>query len=85
MDRGAWWAAVHGVTQSWTQLKRLSSSSNFFFWLVQGNQFNLKTQWKMRCSNLFCYHLKLKSIKHFKNFDIPLTFSEQRQLKKLYL
>ena len=19
MDRGAWWAAVHGVTQSWTQ------------------------------------------------------------------
>ena len=26
-DRRAWWAAVHGVTQSWTQLKRLSSSS----------------------------------------------------------
>ena len=26
MDRGAWWAAVHGVAQSWTQLKRLSSS-----------------------------------------------------------
>ena len=36
-DRGAWWAAVYGVTQSWTRLKRLSSSSsisnsyNFFF------------------------------------------------------
>ena len=27
-DRGAWWAAVSGVTQSWTQLKRLSSSSS---------------------------------------------------------
>ena len=27
-DRGAWWAAVYGVTQSWTQLKRLSSSSS---------------------------------------------------------
>ena len=26
--RGAWWAAVSGVTQSWTQLKRLSSSSS---------------------------------------------------------
>ena len=26
-DRGAWWAAVSGVTQSRTQLKRLSSSS----------------------------------------------------------
>ena len=23
-DGGAWWAAVHGVTQSWTRLKRLS-------------------------------------------------------------
>ena len=24
MDRRAWWAAVHGITQSWTQLKWLS-------------------------------------------------------------
>ena len=21
VDRGAWWAAVHGVAQNWTQLK----------------------------------------------------------------
>ena len=27
-DRGAWWAAVYGVTQSWTWLRRLSSSSS---------------------------------------------------------
>ena len=27
MDRGAWWAAVYGVAQSRTRLKRLSSSS----------------------------------------------------------
>ena len=27
-DRGAWWAAVYGVAQSQTQLKRLSSSSS---------------------------------------------------------
>ena len=27
---GAWWAAVYGVTQSQTQLKRLSSSSRLF-------------------------------------------------------
>ena len=26
-DRGAWWAAIYGVAQSWTWLKRLSSSS----------------------------------------------------------
>ena len=27
-DGGAWWAAVYGVAQSWTQLKRLNSSSS---------------------------------------------------------
>ena len=27
-DGGAWWAAVSGVAQSWTPLKRLSSSSS---------------------------------------------------------
>ena len=35
MDRGAWWTAVYGVTQSPTQLKRLSSSS------VQGYCYHL--------------------------------------------
>ena len=35
-DGGAWWAAVYGVTQSWTRLKRLSSSSSrgLFLFLV---------------------------------------------------
>ena len=28
MDRGAWWAAVYGITQSLTRLKQLSSSSS---------------------------------------------------------
>ena len=28
-DGGAWWAAVYGVAQSWTRLKRLSSSSSY--------------------------------------------------------
>ena len=23
LDRGAWWATVHGVANSWTRLKRL--------------------------------------------------------------
>ena len=37
-DGGAWWAAVYGVAQSWTQVKRLSSSrapimSLAFCWL----------------------------------------------------
>ena len=31
-DGGAWWAAVYGVTQSQTRLKRLSSSSLHYLW-----------------------------------------------------
>ena len=32
-DREAWWAAVYGVTQSWTQLKWLSSSCLYHVFL----------------------------------------------------
>ena len=35
-DRGAWWAAVYGVAQTWTQLKRLSNSSRAFYQLGCG-------------------------------------------------
>ena len=36
MDGGAWWAAVYGVAQSRTGLKRLSSSSlfHFFYFII---------------------------------------------------
>ena len=27
MNRGAWWATVHGVAKSWTRLKRLSTQA----------------------------------------------------------
>ena len=41
-DGGAWWAAVYGVAQSWTRLKRLSSSSSNlsfnFRWLESREQ-----------------------------------------------
>ena len=33
-DGGAWWAAIYGVTQSQTLLKRLSSSSSSILWGV---------------------------------------------------
>ena len=33
-DGGAWWAAVYGVAQSWTQLKRLSSSRHNFVMML---------------------------------------------------
>ena len=34
MDREAWWAAVHGVAQSWTQLKWLSSSIYYYCYAI---------------------------------------------------
>ena len=37
-DRGAWWAAVYGVTQSWTRLKWLSSSSSSRFYSEDENK-----------------------------------------------
>ena len=39
---GAWWAAIHWVAQSWTRLKRLSSSSIHIasIWYVRVNQCN---------------------------------------------
>ena len=46
-DRGAWWAAVYGVTQSRKRLKRLSSDSRcfsetlFLFWSSRCWQFDL--------------------------------------------
>ena len=30
-DGGTWWAAVYGVTQSWTRLKRCSSSTIYIY------------------------------------------------------
>ena len=32
-DGGAWWTAVYGVVQSWTRLKRLSSSSSIYIYI----------------------------------------------------
>ena len=36
VDRGAWWAAVHGVTKSWTQL----SDFHFLFTFILSPDFH---------------------------------------------
>ena len=33
MDRGAWWATVHGVAKSWTWLKQLNTSTTLNYLL----------------------------------------------------
>ena len=49
-DGGAWWAAVYGVAQSWTRLKRLSPSSS-----RQG------LPWWLRSKESTCQCRKVKS------------------------
>ena len=43
-DRGAWWAAIYGVTQSQTWLKWLSSSSSSLFVIPNNVYLVLKTK-----------------------------------------
>ena len=40
-DGWAWWAAVYGVAQSWTRLKRLSSSSSMLLNIGDQDKWNL--------------------------------------------
>ena len=40
-DCGAWWASIYGVTQRWTQLMRLSSSSSSRGYYVSNMRFSL--------------------------------------------
>ena len=34
MDRGAWWATMHGVAKRQTRLKQLSTHARPFVWLI---------------------------------------------------
>ena len=56
-DSRAWWAAIYGVTQSWTRLKRLSSSSSRLQIL---KEVSLKI---LCCHNDTWFHLKLTIFK----------------------
>ena len=47
MDGGAWWAAVYGVAQSRTRLKRLSSSSRESRQMILMNLFAVQ-HWRCR-------------------------------------
>ena len=50
--RGAWWSAVYGVSQGWTRLKRLSSSSSSsssLFWLNFYSTQNSALGFRIQC------------------------------------
>ena len=53
-DRGAWWAAVYGVAQSWTRLKRLSSSRTFLLVFLEFSIYSMSSaKWQ------FCFFFSL--------------------------
>ena len=71
-DRGAWWAAVYGVAQSRTQLKRLSSSSVLHVHLMQPSLRSIHRK-TPSCKNKVLLPLNINS-------SISLTPTPRRQL-----
>ena len=55
-DGGAWWAAVHGVTQSRTRLKRLSSSSSSQKYSVLASNYSNSPPPPVDILKLFCFN-----------------------------
>ena len=72
-DGAAWWAAVYGVAQSWTRLRRLSSSDDqittvsYIFTHLQAQNFPHFSQWgaPSSCLHIFftCPHYFLRLFK----------------------
>ena len=58
-DGEAWWAAVYGVTQSWTWLMQLSSSSSI--WLLEGLNMYIRYDHAWLISMLLLFLLVLTS------------------------
>ena len=86
-DGGAWWAAVYGVAQSRTRLKRLSSSSSHFFckislntclleaflWLCWDSAFWARIPQKWCCVLLSASYQGIYDIKCFIDYDISFN------------
>ena len=49
-DSGAWWAVVYGVAQSWTRLKRLSSSSSLVITFLPRSKHLLISWLQLQCA-----------------------------------
>ena len=70
MDRGAWWASVHGIAKSWTRLKRLSLRAcnsvpaselntlhGFYLKPTQRGQIEWETVWHWELYSVLCGEL----------------------------
>ena len=72
MDRGAWWATVHGVTKSQTRLKRLSTQ-HVLCVLLNALYINLiptTALWKRYYYHYYYYYSPVTEIKPLRHFSI---------------
>ena len=86
-DGGAWWAAVYGVTQSRTRLKRLSSSSRGgtgYSNEVHKEQNTTKVTW---LANMMSYIRSRHCLKLGKKIDVTLCkhFPDKRKWLSMYI
>ena len=56
MNRGAWWATVHGVTKSRTQLSDLAYSTHFLGW--EEGQLSFKSSQENERKHMYSIPLK---------------------------
>ena len=62
-DGGAWWAAVYGIAQSWTRLKRLSSNSIIYSLDLLLTQYSTSPLFMSgsNCCFLTCIHVSYEA------------------------
>ena len=70
-DGGACWATVYGVAQSWTRLKRLSSS------IIYTNTYTVLLECNIHWQMLF--KLAHKSLHNFCSVNIPINPNQQNK------
>ena len=82
-DGGAWWAAIYGVTQSRTRLKRLSSSSSnsslLIHFLPKWNLLSRENGPTFICF-LFVFALYFLPIKFSSQFPLKNVFNPSRKV-----
>ena len=82
-DGGAWWAAVYGVAQSWTWLKRLSSSSSSSYYKAGKLDYSSNTTYQSVFNTTSCIWKKLVETKLQNSISSMKSLSSKRKRDKI--
>ena len=88
-DGGAWWAAIYGVAQSRTQLKRLSSSSRYLNLPIQRKALKSLTEMSfffflVISSNLLMFNYIVFPQKNIPTYPASSLTSLEQQLRAIW-